>query len=120
MKKITKILALALLVVLCLTALTACSNISQAYADKINKAAEKDKPLTYSEVLEDLGDNAIDIVVPIINTGVIIAAQGCESLEELNAKLEEGKQVKGIVVTIAGGEAVKAEYKVLTKEDTSK
>jgi len=120
MKKITKILALALLVVMCLTVLTACSNISQAYADKINKAAEKDKPLTYSEVLEDLGDNAIDIVVPIINTGVIIAAQGCESLEDLNAKLDEGKTVKGIVVTIAGGEAVKAEYKVLTKEDTKK
>ena len=120
MKKITKILALALLVVLCLTALTACSNISQAYADKINKAAENDKPLTYSEVLEDLGDNAIDIVVPVINTGVIIAAQGCESLEDLNAKLDEGKQVKGIVVTIAGGEAVKAEFKVLTKEDTKK
>ena len=118
MKKITKILALALLAVLCLTALTACSNISQAYADKINKAAEKEEYVEYLDVLNDLGDNAIDITV--LKTGVIIAAQGCESLEDLNAKLDEGKQVKGIIVTMVGGKATKAEYKVLTKEDTNK
>ncbi len=116
MKKFTKILAIALLAVLCLTALTACSNISQAYADKINKAAGRDEHLEYLDVLNDLGDNAIDIT--ILKTGVIIAAQGCESLEELNAKLDEGKSVKGIVITMVGGKATSAEYKVLTKEDT--
>ena len=116
MKKFTKILALALLAVLCLTALTACSNISQAYADKINKAAEKEEYIEYLDVLNDRGDNAIDITV--FKTGVIIAAQGCESLEELNAKLDEGKSVKGIVITMVGGKATSAEYKVLTKEDT--
>ena len=116
MKKFTKVFALVLVAVVCLSIFTACSNISQAYADKINKAAGRDEHLEYLDVLNDLGDNAIDITV--LKTGVIIAAQGCESLEDLNAKLDEGKTVKGIIVTIVGGKATKAEYKVLTKDDT--
>ena len=116
MKKFTKVFALVLVAVVCLSIFTACSNISQAYADKINKAAGRDEHLEYLDVMNDLGDNAIDITV--FKTGVIIAAQGCESLEELNAKLDEGKTVKGIIVTIVGGKATEAKYKVLTKDDT--
>lgn len=115
MKKLTKILALALLVVMCLTVLTACSNVSQTYADKINKAAEKDKHLTYTEVLEDLGDNAVDIT--FLKSGVIIAVQGCETIEDIQAKLDEGKTVKGIIVTMAGGKAVGAKYTEIKEED---
>ena len=63
-----------------------------------------------------LGENASDIT--IAKTGVIIAAQGCTSLEELNTKLEAGETVKGIVVTLFAGKALSAEYKVLSSEDT--
>ena len=118
MKKFTKILAVALLAIMCLTVLTACSNISESYAEKINVAAAKDEHLDYLDVLNDLGENAIDIT--IAKTGVIIAAQGCTSLEELNAKLEAGETVKGIVVTLFAGKALSAEYKVLSSEDTAK
>ena len=118
MKKFTKVFALVLVAVVCLSIFTACSNISQAYADKINVAAAKDEHLDYLDVLNDLGENAIDIT--IAKTGVIIAAQGCTSLEELNAKLEAGETVKGIVVTLFAGKALSAEYKVLSSEDTAK
>ena len=118
MKKFTNILAIVLLAVMSLTVLTACSNISQAYADKINEAAAKEEYIEYLDVMNDLGENAIDIT--ILKTGVIIAAQGCTSLDELNTKLEAGETVKGIIVTVVGGKATKAEYKVLTSEDTEK
>ena len=115
MKKFTKVFALVLVAVVCLSIFTACSNISQAYADKINKAAGRDEHLEYLDVMNDLGDNAIDIT--ILKTGVIVAAQGCESLEELNAKLDAGKTVKGIIVTVVGGKAVSAKYTEITEED---
>ena len=116
MKKFTNILAIVLLAVMSLTVLTACSNISQAYADKINEAAAKEEYIEYLDVMNALGENAIDIT--IAKTGVIIAAQGCTSLEELNTKLEAGETVKGIVVTLFAGKALSAEYKVLSSEDT--
>lgn len=115
MKNIMKILSLVLAIVCLCTALVACGNISQSYADKVNKAAEKDEHITYTQVLEDLGEDAIDVT--FMKTGVVIAVKGCETIDDIEAKLDDGKTVKGIVVTIAGGKAISAEYKELTKDD---
>jgi hypothetical protein len=111
----------ALLVALVLVlSLTSCSKVSQKYADKVNKAAEAGECYTLTQVKEDLGDEAIEIIVPVINTGVVIAVKGCESYDEIKAKLDEGKETKGIIVVIAGGEAKSAEYRVITEEDLKK
>ncbi len=92
--------------------LVSCSHVSQSYADKINKAAEKDEHYTLADVREDLGD---DIVVdtPLL----VIAVKDVESLEDLKAKLDEGKEVKGITVTFVLSKATHAEYRAITKED---
>ena len=113
-----KIISLALACVLlfgCMLALASCGNISESYAKKINKAAEEDEHYTYDEVVEDLGDNAIEIA--ILKTGVIVAVKGCETVEDIQAKLDDGKTVKGIVVAVAAGKAVSAEYKEITEDD---
>jgi hypothetical protein len=111
----------ALLVALVLVlSLTSCSKVSQKYADKVNKAAEAGECYTLTQVKEDLGDEAIEIIVPVINTGVVIAVKGCESYDEIKAKLDEGKETKGIIIVIAGGEAKSAEYRVITEEDLKK
>ena len=109
-----KILSLILVCVFMTTVLVSCgSNISESYAKKINDAAKGENAITYDEVMADLGDEAIDITVaiPIVGRGgVIIAVKGVKSQEDLEKLVEEGKEVKGIVVTIAGGKATAAKY----------
>ena len=113
-----KIISLALACVLlfgCMLALASCGNISESYAKKINKAAEDGEHYTYDEVVEDLGDNAIEIA--IAKTGVIVAVKGCETVDDVKAKIDEGKTVKGIVVVVALGKATSASYKEITEDD---
>ena len=95
--------------------LVSCGKISESYAKKINAAADKGEHYTYDQVKEDLGDNAVDIT--ILKSGVIIAVKGCETLDEIEDKLDDGKTVKGIVITVVAGKATSATYKEITEED---
>ena len=112
-KVISAFLSLVLLAGMVFT-LASC-NISESYAEKINKAAEAGEHYTYEEVLEDLGEDAVDITA--VKTGVIVAVKGCSSLEDIKAKLDAGDEVKGIVVTVALGKATGAKYKSITADD---
>ena len=112
-KVISAFLSLVLLAGMIFT-LASC-NISESYAEKINKAAEAGEHYTLEEVLEDLGEDAIDITV--LKTGVVVAVKGCSSLDELEDKLDDGKTVKGIIVTIVNNKATKAVYKEITEDD---
>ena len=119
MKNFTKVIAVVLAVVCLAATLVACSNISQSYADKINKAAEKKEYLKYDDVKEDLGEDVVDISIEILGSrnGVLIAVKGCDSVEDIKEQLDDGKTVKGIVVTILNGNATAAEYKEITDKD---
>lgn len=117
MKKVLKLTSLMLLLV-CVCTLASCSKVSQSYANKINKAAENDKHYTYAEVKEDLGDEAVALGVGgDYYTGWVFAVKGCESLEDIEAKLEEGKTVKGIRIDFLLGKAQSAEYSEITEDD---
>ena len=111
MKKIL----MSLVLFLCLFTLCSCSKVSASYAKKINKAAENNEHYTVEQVREDLGDEAIDL--NLLVGGAIIAVKGVSSLDELEDKLDEGKEIKVIIVYYALGKATKAEYKVITLED---
>ena len=115
MRKTVRIVSMLLVIVLIGALLASCSNVSQAYADKINDAAEKGEYVTYDQVLEDLGEVAIDVT--FLKSGVVIAVDGCKTLEDLEAKIEAGETVKGIVVTILAGNATGAVYKEITDKD---
>ena len=114
MKKVISALLCAILLVGSVFALVSC-NISESYAEKINKAKEAGEPYTYEKVLEDLGEDAIDIT--ILKTGVVVAVKGCSSLDELEDKLDNGDKVEGIVVTMVAGKATAATYKSITEDD---
>lgn len=118
--KLVKRLSVLVAVVALLFSLAACSNVSQKYADKINAAAEKEEYITYGQVKEDLGDEAIFYGVEILNNanGVIIAVKGCTSQEQIDEKLEAGKELKGIYIVILNNKATSAEYRTITKDDT--
>lgn len=115
MKKILSAVLVCVLIFGCVLTLASCGKISESYAKKINKAAEKDEHYTYDEVMEDLGDNAVDIT--FLKSGVIVAVKGCESLDDIKDKIDDGKTVKGIVITVVAGKATSATYKEITKDD---
>ncbi len=101
----------------CLTLLflVACSNITQSYADKINKATENGESITLEQVRKDLGDECVEILV--LNNGVVIGVKGCKTADDLSKKLENEEDVEGIVITIALGKAKTAAYRKITLND---
>ena len=115
MKKTLSLIFVTVLLLSTVLMLASCSNISESYAKKINLAAENDEHYTYTQVLEDLGDGAIDMT--IAKNGVIIAVQGCESVDEIEDLIDDGKDVKGIIVTVVLGKAISAKYTVITEDD---
>ncbi len=118
MKKIISALLVCVLLVGCVLSMASCSKVSESYAEKINKAADKDKHYTVDKVLKDLGDEAIDdFYLPLLKSGIIMAVKGCDDYDDIKEKWDEGKEVKGIVITIAGDKAIKAEYRVITDKD---
>ena len=114
MKKFFKWLA-AGIATLSLVLLVACSNVNQKYADKINKAAKDGDPITLEQVRKDLGDDRAEII--LLNSGVIISVKGCKSVDDIKKKLDDGKDVEGIVVTIALGKATAADYRKINTND---
>ena len=116
MKRILSMMLACILLVGCVFSLASCfSNVSEKYAEKINEAAKAGEHITYDEVLEALGDDAVEITV--LKSGVIVAVKGCSTLDEIEDKLDEGKEVKGIVVTVLAGKATAAVYKTIDADD---
>ena len=115
-----KIVSLIMVCVLMTFVLVSCgSNISESYAKKINDAAKGDKAYTYEEVMADLGDEAIDVTVEVMllgRTGVIIAVKDVKSREDVEKLIDEGKDVKGIIITIAADKAISAKYGEINKD----
>lgn len=111
-----KILSLVLVCVLAVGMLVSCgSNVSEAYAKKINDAADNKEHYTYEQVLEDLGENAVDAT--FLESGFIIVIDGCSSMEDIEKKVEDGETLKGIVVTVLAGKATYAKYGEITEDD---
>ena len=108
-----RIVSLVLVVILMVGVLASCgSNVSESYAKKINDAASDKKNFTYAEVVEDLGDEAISLVVGTAGyeSGIIVAVKGVTSKADLEKLIEEGDNVEGLVVTILVGKATAAKY----------
>lgn len=114
MKKfISKVLgflgALLLVVVL------AACNIKESTAEKINEAFEAGEPWTYEEVIDKLGEPTEEVIVA--GNGMAMWYKGYDSVEEAMEAYEEGKTLKAIMVTFAGGKAIAAEYEEGNKDD---
>ena len=110
MKKIL----MTLVLVFSLVMLCSCSKVNQKYADKVNAAAENKEHYTYQQVLDDLGDEAIDMTA--YGTGLIVAVKGVESEEDLESKITEKEEIKGILIAVLGKKAIKAYYGEITEE----
>ena len=89
---------------------------SENYAEKINKAADKDEHLTYEEVKKDLGDNVVTDAVAF-GVGFVVAVKGCESWDDVEDKFDNDETVKGLYISIFNNKAVSAEYREITPDD---
>ena len=117
MKKIISMLLVCVLTLGCVFALASCSKATESYANKINKAADKDKPYTYDKVMKDLGDEAIDLTFGT-GIGTVMAVKGCDDWDDIEEKIDNDETVKGIVIVFnLKKEATKAEYREITADD---
>ncbi len=119
MKKIFKALGVVIASGAVVASLASCSNVTQDYADKIIEKAEDKKNYTYEEVMKKLGDEAINGTIEVAGyrVGVIIGVKGIKTKEDLQAKIDAGEDVEGIVVTIANGKATTARYGKINASD---
>ncbi len=135
MKKIVSLALVCVLMLGMVFTLASCgSNVTEAYAKKVNDAAKENKALTYEQVLDDLGNEAIDVTAEVFSVrgGAIIAVKGIDTseykdledtdavMEKLEAdieKLEDGKTVEVLTVIIVAGKATTASYDKKTNED---
>ena len=114
-----KILALIMVCILTVAVLTSCSNVSASYAEKVNKAASEKQHFTYADVVEDLGDEAIPMVVGTAGyeSGLIIAVKGVTTEEELEALVDSGEKIEGLIVVVTIGKATSAKYGAIDEDD---
>ena len=119
MKKTLSLILAAMLLVGCVFVLASCSNVTEAYADKINEAADNKEYLAYEDVLKDLGDEAVDYTGELfgVRGGFIVAIKGCTTKDEIKQKVESSDKVEGIYILIVNGNATKAYYKEITEDD---
>lgn len=114
MKKLfTLLLSLCLA---CTLFLTGCVN--ESMADKINEKAQSEKGYTYHSLLQDYENPTIDTCVSAgleIYSGTVIYVKGCKDINEVNEKLEQGKELKAIYVVILFNVVKSATYKEYTK-----
>ena len=93
----------------CLFLFAGC--VSESYANKVNKAAEKNEHYSYAEVIDDLGEATLDATAGgKYATGIVIWVKGCDYLEEAQEKYEDGKKLYSLTITFAAGKAVSAKW----------
>ena len=110
---------ICLAVVACLTFVLASCGISQGYADKVNDAAADKNYIQYVDAKKALGGDCVDLTATVLGStnGVLIAVKGCKTKEDLEKKLEDGKTIEGIIITVLNNNCMSAAYRKITAED---
>ena len=111
MKKII----MAIFVFVSLFLLVGCSNANQKFVDKVQAEIDAGEDYSVEDAREDLRKECLEALVR--GTGFVLAVEGCESKAEIQAKLDAGEEVYGVVITFADGDAVSAVYKEIGYTD---
>ena len=89
----------------------------EKYAEDIRVAEAKGEAKTYAEVVDKLGAPTVNFTASLGGSGengYCIWYADCASMDDVDAKLEAGKEVPYIRVTFSGGKAVDAKTGVDT------
>lgn len=91
----------------------ASCGISKNDADKINKAVEDDKPMSYEDLKKSYGDPTYDFTaeLPVVGrNGVVIWVKGCATKEKVEEKWEKGEKLQALSVLITASKAASATW----------
>lgn len=117
-KTICSLLVCALLVL----TLASCSAEKkyEKYAEDIRVAVAKEEPKTYAEVIDKLGAPTVNITASFGGSGENGSCTwyaDCASMDDVEAKLDAGKEVPYIRVLFSGGKAIEAEAGVKSPKE---
>ena len=96
------------------------SNVTEAYASKVNTAASSGAPYSYGKVTSDLAYFATEDMNLYYNSesGKLYSVVGCNTKSEIKSKLAaSGGEVEGLIITFKDGYAKSAQYKLITTAD---
>ena len=111
MKKIL----MSILLCVALFALVGCSNATQKFADKVQAEIDAGEEYEVEDAREDLGKECLEALA--YGAGYVIAVKGCESKADIQAKLDAGEEVYGVIITFADGNAVAVSYREIGYKD---
>ncbi|MCH5171441.1 MAG: hypothetical protein J1F31_01210 [Erysipelotrichales bacterium] len=111
MKSVTKKLFALGGVFLMGMSLASCG-ISQSAADKINKAREDGKHLTYDQLIKDYGKPTYDLTAEVFGSrsGDVTWVKGCDSSTKVKEKLDNGEKLSALTVVILNNKAMSATW----------
>ncbi len=116
MKKIARITALMLVVVLSLALLASCG-ISEKTAEKVNQAVKDGEAMSVADLKKLCGgDPTYDLRVVGTGTGFLVWVSGCKTPEDVQKKLDDGKTPKALYVMVLGGKATTAVFQDYDKD----
>lgn len=108
MKKVVKITALMLVIVMSIALLASCG-VSEKTAEKVNQAVKDGEPMTVDKLKKTCGgEPTADLRVG--STGFMVWVQGCKNMDEVQAKRDAGKTLKALYVMVVGGKATSATF----------
>ncbi len=124
MKKLVKIIGIASVLGAFAFTTASCSHATESYANKINDEAKDDdgEYITYEKAKKALGKECIDLTVTVLGSsnGALVAVKGCKSTDDIQKKIDDGEEVKGIVITVLNNNCTSAVYKTISTSDLKK
>lgn len=121
MKKLVKVIGIASILGAFAFTTASCSHATESYANKINDEAKDDdgEYITYEKAKKALGKECIDVTVTVLGStnGVLVAVKGCKSSDDIQKKIDDGKEVKGIVITVVNNNCISAAYRTIDTKD---
>lgn len=88
--------------------LLASCGVNAKAADKINEAAKNGEAWTVEQVEKKYGEPTSGGV--LAGMGSYVYVKGCDSWDDVKAKLEKGEKLEALVVEFVGGKAVAAQW----------
>ena len=108
---------LAIVVVLTLTlTLVGCGFVSKA--EKLAEDFEAGEKFSLADIKDKMGDPTSEAV--FAGTGVVIWIDGCENMEEAQAKWDEGDKMGALVVGVAANNVISVKFIPEASEEDAK
>jgi len=116
MTKTFKNLLILVVALVLMVSLTGCGFASKA--QKLEEEYKAGEKFSLADIKDKMGDPTSEAIV--VGTGVVLWLEGCDSLEDAEAKWEEGKTIPALVVTVVANNVVGVKFVPEATENDTK